>query len=191
MNSLNSLLLTIAVISMTGCSMTDRHPETVPKPDAYPRITALDSIYISSDSTALRFDANASAQLKVHSPYWFDISYPAYGATVFITITPAKSDSLAAVIDNRRQRMMLNTGGSETAVSAPIRSGDFTSYMYKSVSIRSTPLQFLSSDGERWAVSGTVFFSNVSPDSPVDSLAPMVAQIERDIVHGLSNISER
>lgn len=188
----DSLFLPAAAIILTAsCSMSGNRHEPVPRPEAYPRVAVLDTVYVSSDSTALRFNTNASAILKIRSPYWFDIIYPAYGATVYVTLSRVQADSIPGVVANRRERISLNTGDNETDISAPIISGDFTSYIYKSVPGRSTPLQFLSSDGKQWVASGTVFFSGVRPDSPVDSLAPMVAQIERDLIHGLSNISER
>lgn len=180
-----------ALMWLGGCSADDRKADAVPRPMAYPRVAALDSVYFISDSTAVRFDVNASATLSVKSPYWFDIKYPAYSATVFVTVTKTTADSVAAVIDNRRERVMLNVGDVAAVTMVPCNSDEFTSYIYRSPSVRSTPLQFISTDGHSTVVSGAVFFGDVAPDAPVDSLAPMVAQIQRDITRSLDNLSAK
>lgn len=187
-----TVITAVALLLLSAsCDRSDRRSAVYPKPEAYPRVAVLDSTYASSDSIDLRFDTNTSAVVKIRSSYWFDIVYPCYGATVYVTISRVRADSVDAVIENRRRRLKLNTGDSDVEISGPVTSGEFTSYIYRSPSVRSTPLQFLSTDGRSRVVSGTVFFGNTAPDSPVDSLAPMVAQIERDLTHSLSNLSTR
>ena len=180
-----------AMLWLGGCSTGDRKADAVPRPVAYPRVAELNDTYYVPDSIALRFAINAGTRLAVKSPYWFDVEYPDYGATVFVTITKTTPDSLAAVITNRRERVMLNVGDVETVEGVECNSPEFNSYIYRSPSARSTPLQFISSDGRSTVVSGTVFFGGVAPDAPVDSLAPMVEQIQSDLIYSLNGLAKR
>lgn len=185
------LAAALVLLWSAGCSGDGKTATAVPRPEAYPRVAALDSVYFTPDSIALNFEVNTGARLAVKSPYWFDIEYPVYGAIVFVTVTKTSSDSVASVIDNRRERVMLNVGDVSAVTMVPCNSDEFTSYIYRSPSVRSTPLQFISTDGHSSVVSGAVFFGDVAPDAPVDSLAPMVAQIQRDITRSLINLSSK
>ncbi len=184
-------LATAAILTATSCSSPDRQTAPVPRPTAYPRVAELGQEYFSPDSIALRFDVNTAAKINRRSANWFDIIYPSYDAAVFITITRSSSDSITSVIENRRHRMLLNIGDNGDITTSELNSGQFSSFIYKSPAARSTPLQFISSDGHSWVVSGTVFFKNATGQASVDSLSPMVSQIERDINHSLNNLSLR
>lgn len=180
-----------ALMWLGGCSADDRKADAVPRPVAYPRVTELNDSYYVPDSVALCFEVNAGTRVAVKSPYWFDIEYPYYGATVFVTVKKTAPDSMAAVIANRRERVMLNVGDVGAVTMLECNSPEFASCIYRSPSVRSTPLQFISSDGRGTVVSGAVFFGGVAPDAPVDSLAPMVERIQSDLIHSLNNLTKR
>lgn len=183
------LLPIVAVACLTASSCKPKSTPAVPKPEAYARVAEYDSVYVAADSLPIHFETNAEAILDRPSYGWLNATYKAYDATVFITFISTSADSIGQVMANRRQRIDLNIPDKSNLQISEINSDEFNSMLVKSEQAQSTPLQFLSTDGKRWVVSGAVFFHNVNPGAPTDSLAPMVKIIERDLIHALSTIS--
>lgn len=182
---LTSSVLVMLAVAMAGCSGGDT---SIPKPTAFPRVAVFEKNYSAVDSLPLRFEVNNATTVKRPRPLWLNIEYQPYGATVFITLTQAGTSEIAGVLDNRHERMMLNVNDKATANSTKIDNGSFTSILIRSSETVATPLQFISTDRLKWVVSGTVFFNDVSPGASIDSLAPMVATIERDLLHALKTL---
>lgn len=183
-----TLVLLFAVLLAYACSDGNNRP-AIPRPTAYPRVAKLENVFHASDSLSLKFLTNAEANLRIKTPEWFDIEYPQYGATIYVSITPVNSSRIKEVLANRSQRATINIADKSHVNTTEIKSADFVSELYESPSTRSTPLQFISTDGRDYVVSGAVFFSNVAADAPLDSLSPMISQIKGDITKALSEIS--
>ena len=111
------------------------------------------------------------------------------GVTLHISLTPTTPAEIEHVIANRSERMALNVADVSSTRETQLDSPDFSSVLISSPETRSTPLQFLAHDGGGMVISGAAFFSNVTPDASIDSLAPIVAYIERDIINALSNLT--
>ncbi len=163
----------------------------VPRPVACPRITDPGSVYAALDSLPVHIEVNAAALVTRPRPGWVNIVYPALHATVHLTVTPVTDADRDLVVANRTERMALNIADGAPARRSEISSADFRSLMVASPESRTTPLQFVADDGRAWVVSGTVFFSDAAPDSPIDSLAPAVGYVERDLIHTLTTLSRR
>ena len=185
----NLIIPVIALCTaLAGCTEKKSQTAAVPKPAAYPRIADPGTQYVVVDSLPVNLLANAEATVSRPRPDWIDISYPELGATVHVSLTMTSPDDIARVIDNRSERIALNVAGVSSTAETTIESPDFTSVIISSPETRSTPLQFLSHNGKSLVISGTAFFGNVSPEASIDSLAPIVSYINRDLTHALSNL---
>ncbi len=184
--------LTFAVVTLLliSCSGGSR-PAAVPKPTAYPRVADPGTVYSAIDSLPLHIEANTAATVSRPSENWIDISYPAWHVTVHVTLSAVSPDNIDRVIANRTERMALNITSQTSVDESNIESSDFTSLLLSSPDTRSTPLQFLASDGQNWVVSGAAFFDDVAPDAPVDSLAQVVGYLSRDLRHTLSTLARK
>lgn len=185
------LLSIAALVCMAAASCTSKGTPAVPKPEAYARVAEYDSVYVKADSIAVNFETNAGAVTTKAGENWLNIAYPAYDATVYVTFTPTSPDSISNVINNRRQRMDLNISDRNNLQITELQSNGFTSMIMESEESQSIPLQFLSTDGKKWVVSGAVFFSKVGAGTPVDSIRPMIEVVRRDLMHALQTISSK
>lgn len=190
MTAFRLFVITVFIILVSACTGTNSHAP-VPRPVAYPRVAELDSSFVALDSLPLYIEVNRSAKVRRSGDFWLDIIYPDYGAVVYVTLTSTRVDSIGSVIANRRERISLNIADAANTTYTEITSPDFSSALVYSPMSHATPLQFLASDNEKWVVSGAVFFRNVRPDAPSDSLRPMVETIRRDLVHTLSTLTHR
>ena len=184
-------LMPIILISAALLSCGDRRPAPVPRPVAYPRIADPGAVYAAVDSLPLRFETNAAATISRPRPGWIDISYPAWHVTVHVTLTPVPAADIDGVTANRTERMALNMADGAAAEEISLTSGQFRAVLLRSPESRATPLQFIATDDSAWVVSGSAFFDNIPPDAPIDSLAPVVGYLERDLRHTLTTISSR
>lgn len=191
MNPRNLKILGFVVLliaAMLSCSQS-RKDNVAPKPEAFPRSAMYDSIYHEVDSMPVRFEVNSAARIDRTSGLWLNIEYPLYAATIFVTMTPVTPETYGDVLLNRRQRQELNIGSAEIETEVErISSGSFISELLVAPEAKSTPLQFIAVDSVNWVVSGTAFFHNVSNSASVDSLAPMVGTLHRDIRRMLSTL---
>lgn len=184
----SALLLATAAL---GCSDRQSQYVAVPKPTAYPRVADPGTEYIAIDSLPVVLMANSAAIVNRPRPQWIDIAYPGLGVTLHVSLTPTTPAEFDQVIANRSERMALNVADVSSTGQTQLDSPDFTSVVISSPETRPTPLQFLAHDGGRFVISGAAFFSDVTPDASIDSLAPIVSYVERDIVRALSNLSHK
>ncbi|MDE6498344.1 MAG: hypothetical protein K2L21_06775 [Muribaculaceae bacterium] len=183
-------VIAILAAMLAACGGSDGR-DAVPKPRAYPRIAVADSVFAPVPGAAIPFEACTAAQAQVDSAgRWITLSYPAYGATVYVTLSEAPDqERMAAMIDNRRERMSLNLNG------APASTGHITSLdgSFEGVLLEApgtgTPLQFLATDGYRRLVSGVAQLSTAGT-APHDSVRPILAALRRDIIHALKNLRQ-
>lgn len=188
-----TVLIGIAMaFALTSCGEKSDAPQSAyPRPTAYPRVADPGTRYHAADSLPLSFPVNTAAAVSHPGPLWLDINYPRLKATIHVTITQVTPADIDRVIANRTQRAALNVAEAASSRTSDINSASFTSSLISSPETRSTPLQFVATDGSKWVVSGAAFFRDVTPSAPIDSLAPAVAIIERDLIYALSNLSAR
>ena len=172
------------------CCSDRRSVSTVPRPTAYPRVIDPGTDYVFADSLPVTIEVNRSATISRPAPGWLDIAYPSLGAAIHLSIISATPDDIDDIIANRSERIDLNLADAAgTARDVTLESEAFTSTLIVAPDARNTPLQFLSTDGSEWVITGAVFFKDVRPDASVDSLSQAVGYIRRDLEHILTNLS--
>lgn len=170
----------IACVLLAGC-IEAKHQPPIPRPKAYPRAALYPAEYsvYALPSAPGELAVNSSAAVTSPKSGWFDIAYPAYGITVNCTLTEVSAETLAGVLENRRERMARNLEGSHGEVAQ--WSG--VTVIVAPTALR-TPVQFLATDSMSYVLSG-VAVSNYPADTSPDSIAPYVEAVAEDITHML------
>lgn len=176
---------------LAGCSDGRSKTAAVPRPTAYPRVADPGTRYVTVDSLPVNMSVNAAATVSHPRPRWLDVSYPDLHVTLHISLTPTSAGEIESVIANRSERIALNVADVSSTGETSLESDGFSAVIITSPETRSTPLQFLAHDGDSWVISGAAFFSDVTPEASIDSLAPIVSIIERDLIHTLSNLTHK
>lgn len=190
MKGLLCLILGFFAILAFSCSQ-----DYMPKPKGYNRIILPEHAYMQlPDSFPYQFEYSKYAEIISDSswmrePYWIDIHYPEFVATVQITYKAVKNDQkkleeflqdsykLTAKHQIKAysiEESILRTPNNHTAVVAEL-SGEVP-----------TPFQFYSTDSTLHFIRGALYFRTASKN---DSLAPVINYIEKDIVHMLNTLT--
>lgn len=182
MRLLGRLLLIFLLLQ--GCS--DKRPQAVPRPQAWPRLAEMPATYQAAEGLMI----NDSARIdKGESEGWFDIVYPAYNVRINCTLTSVSTpEELQNVIDNRLERLERNAGGAAGQLIELTSDGGWGCLLMSTPEAVATPVQFLATDSVSRLFSGTAVFSG--RELKVDSIAPAVAVIERDLIYMLRNIKD-
>lgn len=184
-------ILAVALISWS-CSGPADGNQAVPKPEAWPRIEIPAEEYSirTFNDTAIPFNtsANVDSQNK-DGGIWIDVTYPTFAnARLYLTLLPVTDrQELTEAIENRRERMELNTGGAVTELTELTSDGDWEGLLAVTRSSLTTPVQLLAHDG-RHLLSGALYF-NFPPETSADSVAPIVRTVRRDMLHALKHIT--
>lgn len=199
MNKTGTIIRTVITAVVTaacaGCgNSADTSP--IPRRYAYPRIDIYNADYRTDTVANVRFRTNSGTlitrpdSMPGDKGIWFNIVYPRYHAVVHCTVTNVAADRIDAVIDNRSERMALNTGGSYTEITdfMPQHDGGFTAKMLVTPDGSVTPVQFLASDGMHTVVSGSMIFRTARHIDP-DSVAPVISAVEADLTELLNSLS--
>lgn len=181
-------VITLAATCVTACG---GHDDTAtPRRRAYQRIEAYAPEYTAVDSLPVRLLVNSSATVSRPRRDWVNVSYPRYNATIFISVTEADSGNIDDVIANRIERIALNAG--DVRVDAlDIDNGRFSSTLYDAPAAVAMPLQFVATDGKSLVVSASVFFDNADRITSLDSVAPAIEAIRRDLTTALDSLDYR
>lgn len=190
---LRILLLAVpAMLMAVGCTHSRTETAEVPRPKAYPRAGLYDSLYSTVDSLPLHLELNSQATVaterKNDGTLWVTASYPDYNAKMYITLTPVDERTIDDVMSNRLRRMALNIGDNAEPEDFHLEAGSGfeTTVLFTADPEVPTPIQFLSTDGRQWVVSGTAYFR--SPGQSADSLFPYVDAVRRDVAHTFTTI---
>ncbi|MCM1163754.1 MAG: hypothetical protein NC339_05845 [Muribaculaceae bacterium] len=189
MRALAPILVAGTLLTLCGCQGTDsRHSSPLPK--GYPRIEMPDSTYTSIDSLPVKIAVNAGAETSVTnrgSDKWIDISYPEFAeGRIYLTLNAVNTNDEAAVVDNRLERMALDTAGLPGEKTELVSTDGWRCIMLTTRTSLTTPLHLLAV-GHGYILSG-VFSMNVAENTPPDSLAPVVQAVERDILTMLKSL---
>ena len=189
------MVMPVMVVNGCGNHSTDSNP--IPRRKAYPRIDLYEPAYTTHVINGVKFSVNAGAQITTpdtvtaNHGVWFNITYPRYQAVIHCTLTPVTSSSDAdRILDNRAERMALNTGGSYTEVTdiIPEQEHGFTAQMLVTPAGSVTPIQFLASDGQSHILSGSMAF-RTREKADADSISPIISAITTDVVELLKSLS--
>ncbi len=194
-------IIALAAILLTACGQkggdsTAASYTPVPKPAAYPRLPLYDTAMVVVEQAPIHWLANAQATVTIPdrsvsadgSTRWLNVDYPDYGIILYCTFSHINPSERDAVLDNRTERMSLNAGGNRTEIIDLVSDGGFHSSLLVTPHGTVNPLQFLSTDGDRWVVSGTAFLKNAPRPGAEDSIAPAIDAIRADLLRSLTNL---
>lgn len=179
------------LIFVTSCTEADY----MPKPRGYFRIDLPEVAYQRFDSTfPFAFDYATAARITFdeytrQEPYWLNIYYPAFKATIHISYKSLHQHRLYSLQEDARNFVFRHAqkafGIKESLVSVPDRNVYGMVYFIDGKDAAS-PFQFYVTDSVRHFIRGALYF-NVSPNN--DSLQPVIDFIVNDIDHKLSTLS--
>lgn len=189
------LLAVLLSMIFSDCSGGSADRVAVPRPAAYPRISLYDTLHCAvPEASPLLFYVNA--EVTVSRPQdgdgdsrWLNIAYPRYNAVIYCTFTSVTGANRAKVLDNRLERMKLNAGGLPSEVLTLDSPGGFHSQLLVTPAESLTPLQFLSTDGKGWVVSGAAYLDYAPRAVAADSIAPVIDALKADLLYALERLA--
>lgn len=191
------LLAIVTSLGFSDCS--GENNVNMPRQKAFPRIVTHDSTFTALASTPLHFEISSAARISLDSinsgkatgenGRWLNISYDDYNAVIYCTFTPVDTSTINDIIANRIERMALNVGGNTSELTELTNANGFSSRILSSLESSVTPVQFLSTDGNDWVVTGALHFSSMTTAN-IDSLKPIIDVVKRDIIHSLKTIKK-
>src|SRR5690606_22097178 len=182
-------ILGVLVLFLAACSQ-----DYVPKQKGYNRIDLPEHSYTQlPDSFPYQMQYSNHAEIIMDSswmkePYWIDIFYPDFLATIQITykaigndealLKEYLSDSYKLTAKHQVkayaiEESILTTPQNHTAIVAEL-SGEVP-----------TPFQFYSTDSTDHFIRGALYFRTASQN---DSLAPVISFIKKDIIHMINTL---
>lgn len=160
----------------------------VPRPDAWPRVNTYPPTYHNLPGVSVNFPVNDSTSLQTTDKNeWITVHYPRYHANLHLTFTPTTPADIDKVIDNRVERMALNSGGNESEVTELTNPAGFKAQLLKTPRGSITPLQILAI-GTNIVVSGALELINPNDLQRPDSLAPIIDAVETDLLYALKHL---
>ncbi|MCM1355944.1 MAG: hypothetical protein NC212_06025 [Staphylococcus sp.] len=182
----------VMVLLSVLCSCGGGQQSPVPKPEGWPRIEmpAPEFTLHRHDGVELLFNSNATVNARREGEaMWIDVRYPnAAGGQIFLSLTKADgTDALQAAIDNRHERMALNSGGASTELTELVSEGGWVCELAVTRSSVTTPVQILAYDREGHILSGALYF-NLPAGAAADSISPVVRAVGRDLTETLKHL---
>ncbi len=190
-------MMVMLTMAMNGCGNNSADSNPIPRRKAYPRIDLYEPTYATQVVNGVKFNVNAGTQITTpdtvtaNHGVWFNITYPRYQAVIHCTLTQTSSTTdMDRILDNRAERMALNTGGAYTEVTdiIPERPHGFTAQMLVTPAGSVTPIQFLASDGRSHVLSGSMTF-RTREKADADSISPIISAVKTDVVELLKSLS--
>lgn len=182
----------ISIVFIWGCST-----EFMPKPKGYNRILLPAHEYVDlPDSLPYFFQYSRHARILrdsswIAEPYWIDLYYPEFEASIQVSYKPVKNDidllkeylATAYKLTSKHQvkayaidEAVVETQKGKTAVVAKL-SGEVPSQY-----------QFFTTDSTEHFLRGALYFNTATKN---DSLAPVIAWVKEDIFKILNTLEWR
>lgn len=184
--------LVVGTLALNSCSRQDN--QAVPRPEAWPRIETpaeeFADIHVDGVEFPVNTEANVSTQYRDGST-WVDIVYPGFKNTRLYLTLRRENDpkALDKAIDNRRERIALNSGGMVTEITDLVSDGGWDCTLVVTRGSVTTPVQLLATDG-RQMLSGALYCS-FPPQTQPDSISPIVSTVSRDMLHTLKHLRSK
>lgn len=166
-----------------------RNEPTYPRPRGYIRIELPPPAYQSFDSTfPYQFEYSTAAHLRFdeanqQNPYWMNIDYPAYRASVYLSYKPLDTILLYNLQKDAHEMVFKHAskavGIKESTINMQDRNVYGLVYTIEGRDVAS-PFQFWVTDSTHSFLRGALYF-NVTPNN--DSLQPVIDYIVADIDH--------
>lgn len=178
-------LFILFILSLLAAACSDT---PLPKPRGYVRIDLPQKNYQIFDTTfpyAFEYPSYSRIVPARHAngnPYWLDIEFPQFKATIYLSYKPIKGDLRTLSEDSRTFVMKhiprATSIDQSTVVDAQRRV--FGTVWYIKGQETASPCQFFLTDSTRHFLRGALYF-NVKPNN--DSLEPVIQFISSDIEH--------
>ncbi len=179
------MLMAFSIV-LASCSGNN---SAIPRRTAYPRIVAIDTVMTQVPNLPVRFLVNSSASLSENaSKGWLDVKYDDYNAILHITFTSTSPNKLSEIIENRMERLILNTGGRSSKQTEFVNNFGFHVYLSETDGI-ATPIQFIASDDSTLVISGAYYLEDVKVTENIDSISPVIDILRSDLMRCLSALS--
>ncbi len=175
--------------SGTDATADDGENAAVPLPTAYPRVYEYPDSFREVRVGKVTLSVNAAAQVDSAASA-FNISYPRYGATVYVGVNAAAGaddSAFAREWGNRVQRITLNLNGA-TARKTTEAPGHTPFALYRAETVVLTPVQAVGGDPAAGTVISVAAFMDgwQNRQVPYDSVRPVVDILERDVLRLVS-----
>jgi len=186
----------VAAVCAALCSCGDKSGDKdmlLPRREAYPRLMVYDSVYTVLDSLPLHIEVNssttASVERRENGVFWITQSYPAYGISVYYTLTPVSERSFTQSLGRSLGRMADNCGSVQVKRYEALSRSGFRHFVVLAQDINPFPVQFVSTDRSRWVISAAATYTGGVLPLSYDSITPVLRSVERDMVHTLNTLS--
>ncbi len=181
------LMTILLAVLCCACGGKDNGRD-VPRPEAWPRISTYPASYHPLKGTPVSFPINDSTvAFTEDNADWVTVYYPRYRVNLHLTFTHTTPATVDKVIDNRVQRMALNSGSNESQLTELTNPAGYTARLMKTPRGSLTPLQILAV-GNDMVVSGAVVLNKPKDLKRPDSLAPVLDALEADLLYALKNM---
>lgn len=185
-----ALFLALVLSTLQGCE-----EDYLPKPKGFNRIALPDAAYTPAklEGYPYQFDINSLAKLGedeavFSEPYWLDISYPAWDASIQVTYKAieGKEEQLKSYLNDAYkltskhqirasaiEESIIDLGGGRVGVVAELQ-GEVPSQF-----------QFFQTDSTQHFLRAALYFNTATKN---DSLAPIIEYLKQDMMHMLSTL---
>lgn len=187
MTNIIKSLLFFSILCIGFCSCEDEDEVYSPKPRGYCRIYFPEKNYRLFDTTCpYKFEIPVYAKMSVGKlknpqPYWYNLDFPQYKATVHLSYKPVNKniDNLIDTMHYFAQTHQVKATGLEQTVV--IRdSAKVYGLVFDIGGNTASSLQFYLTDSIHHFLRGSLYF-NVKPN--VDSLKIVIDFIRKDVIH--------
>lgn len=165
-----------------------------PKPHGYPKIEFPERQYKPfDDGCSFRFEVPTYSIVErdtheTAEPCWYNIKFPNFGATVYLTYKPLTS---IAQLDSLSEEAFKLAGEHRKKADAIdekeiyIKRTDSKGIIFELYGPSATPFNFYLSDEKQHYVRGSFYFDN---HTNTDSVAPVYAFLKEDIMNLINSL---
>lgn len=184
---LNFKAVLIVCVAMLSCEQN-----YTPKPAGYLKVTYPEKEYTSfDDAQPFAFEYPVYAEIvpnksRISEPYWYDINFPIYDATIYLSYKEL-DENVNSYIEDTRTLVYKHVSRSDGIIEVPFIDRDNKRYgiLYELNGNVASSIQFFLTDSTQHFLRGSLYF-NTSPNR--DSLNPIIEFVKGDIEHLIETV---
>lgn len=173
------------IVSACG-SRTDHKEPPMPRPEAYFRLELPDTTYlpqrVGDEIIMLNAVIDSIETRSMGNNHWLTATYPDGRATLYLTITDVTPATEPLVLENRTERMSLNTGGNQCYIENFRTGKGRTATLLVTPSGSPTPVQLMVV-GHGDKIITVAAGCEEAATARADSIQPVVDMLARDLTH--------
>lgn len=176
------IIFLILIISLCSCS----NDNSIPKPYAFPRIERTDTAMQTYETGKFSFLYSGEAKIEnipseKASEIWFNITYPAYNATIHCSYIPVRNNIHPLLEDSYQLAFSHATkaDGINQSILTTESSDKTSGILYDIKGSVAVPIQFFVTDSINNFFRGSLYYNQVVDP---DSVAPVTNFLRADIV---------